>query len=436
MTVAEVFAKAWELWKKDVGWLILAGLVVGLIVGVVAVVVFAIVAGMAAVSIGGIAIGSSGNSTSLTGLGVGTLIGALIVGFVGYLIVSVLAVVFYGGIFEMVIGAAREGRGVNFADLFGGFRKFSRFMIFWLVMVGIGVVCGIVALLPIIGWIADLVFLVWLSVTWLYVLPLIADRGMTFGEAARTSSAMVKGTGWWKTLGIIVVLMLALFVISLVIGLIGRVSSALNGILSLALEIVAGPFIICYVSTMYLEAGGEAAVAAAPVAPGAPVPPPPAATPYASPAAGGQVAYQPAVPPPPAPPAALSPGVVGGAAVPLGAGGAADPAAATMAAANAWKAAADPLAAGSPQAAAEAGGAAAAPTGSVAAPEIPAAVQATPAETAPAAEEVQTAVTGAAGEAADDAQTAAADAAADGSVTDVQVPPAPEPPKAPPTPDA
>ena len=45
MTVGEVFAKAWELWKKDVGWLILAGLVVGLIVGVVAVVVFAIVAG-------------------------------------------------------------------------------------------------------------------------------------------------------------------------------------------------------------------------------------------------------------------------------------------------------------------------------------------------------------------------------------------------------
>ncbi len=68
MTVGEVFAKAWELWKRDVGWLILAGLVVGLIVGVVAVVVFAIVAGMAAVSIGGIAIGSNGNSTSLTGL--------------------------------------------------------------------------------------------------------------------------------------------------------------------------------------------------------------------------------------------------------------------------------------------------------------------------------------------------------------------------------
>ena len=181
MTVGDVFTRAWELWKKDIGWLILAGLVVGLIVGVVAVVVFAIVAGMAAVSIGGIALGTNGNSTSLTGLGIGSLIGAFVVGFIGYLIISVLSMVFYGGIYEMVIGAAREGRGVNFADVFGGFRKFGKFLIFWLVVVGIGLVCGIVALIPIIGIIADMVFLVWLGVTWIYVLPLIADRGMTFG---------------------------------------------------------------------------------------------------------------------------------------------------------------------------------------------------------------------------------------------------------------
>jgi len=428
MTVGEVFARAWELWKKDIGWLILAGLVVGLIVGVVAIVVFAIVAGMAAVSIGGIAIGANGNSTSLTGLGVGTLIGAFVVGFIGYLIVSVLSMVFYGGVFEMVIGAAREGRGVNFVDVFSGFRKFGKFLIFWLVMVGVGLVCAIVAFIPIIGIIADMVFLAWLAVTWIYVLPLIADRGMTFGEAAKTSSAMVKGTGWWKTLGLVAVLMVAIFVIGIVIGLIGRVSSALNGILTLALEIVAGPFIICYVSTMYLEAGGEAAVVTAPGMPGAPIPPPPGVAPYASPAVGGQ-AYQPAVPPPapPAAPAAFSPGVAAGAATPLGAAGATDAAAATMAAANAWKAAADPLAAGAPPAA------------------VP--VEAAAAALAPAVEESQTAVTDAAGEAAGDAAgetapdvtaaTAAAapvEAAAETVVTDVKAPPAPEPPKAPPAP--
>ena len=398
MTVGEVFAKAWELWKKDIGWLILAGLVVGLIVGVVAVVVFAIVAGMAAVSIGGIAIGTNGHSTGLTGLSIGTLIGAFVVGFIGYLIISVLSMAFYGGVFEMVIGAAREGRGANFADVFSGFRKFGKFLIFWLVVAGIGLVCGIVALIPIIGIIADLVFLVWLSVTWIYVLPLIADRGMTFGEAAKTSSAMVKGTGWWKTLGLVAVLMVAIFVIGLVISLIGRVSSALNGILTLALEIVAGPFVICYVSTMYLESGGETAVVAVPGMPGAPLPPPPAAAPYASPAVGGTV-YQPAVPPPapPAVAAALSPGVAAGAVTPLGASGAMDPVAATLVEAEA--------------------------------------------EPAPAVEEAGTAVTEAVGEAqaaAGEAESAAGDAAAaaETAVTEVKIPPAPEPPKAPPAPGA
>jgi len=157
----DVFAKAWELWRRDIGWLILAGLVVGLIVGVVAVVVFAIVAGMLAASVGGIALGTYRDTSGITGLGVGTLIGALILGVVGYLIVSVLTVVFYGGLFEMVIGAARENRGVDFGDLFSGFRKFGSFIVFWLVIGGISIVCGIVLIIPVIGFIAVLVFGAW-----------------------------------------------------------------------------------------------------------------------------------------------------------------------------------------------------------------------------------------------------------------------------------
>jgi len=257
MSIGDVFTKAWELWRRDIGWLILAGLVVGLIVGVIGAIVFGIVFGMLAVSVGGIALGSSGDSTSLTGLGVGTLIVAFLLGVVGYLIVSVLALVFYGGMFEMVLGAARETRGVNFGDLFSGFRKFGSFIVLWLVVAGISIVCGIVALIPIIGIIAVLVFAAWLGTTWLYILPLIADRGLTFGEAARTSSQMVKGVGWWKTFGTIIVLGAAFFVIGLVISLIGRASSTLSSLLLLVFEVAAGPFAICYVGTMYLGSGGD-----------------------------------------------------------------------------------------------------------------------------------------------------------------------------------
>jgi len=339
MSIGDVFTKAWELWRRDIGWLILAGLVVGLIVGVVAVIVFSIVAGMLAVSVGGIALGSSGESTSITGLSIGTLIVAFILGVVGYLIVSVLAMVFYGGMFEMVLGAARETRGVNFGDLFSGFRKFGSFVVFWLVIVGISIACGLVMIIPIIGWIAVPVFGAWLGTTWLYVLPLIADRGLTFGEAARTSSQMVKGVGWWKTFGTIIVLGAAFFVVLLVISLLGRASSAFSSILTLVFEIAAGPFAICYISTMYLGSAGEAVLAPAPAGGyGMPAPPAYGAVPYGTPPAGGQ-AYQPIAPPPVAPPAYQDAVTAGTAAIPP------PPPAAD---ANAWKAAADPLAATMP----------------------------------------------------------------------------------------
>ena len=343
MTVSQVFAKAWELWKRDVGWLILAGLVVGLIIGVMVVIVVAIVAGMAVHSIGGITIDSNGSVSGPTGLGAGTLVGALVVGLLGYLVVSLLAMIFYGGVFEMVIGAARQGRGVEFGDLFSGFRKFSSFLIFWLVIVGITIVCGLVAIIPIIGIIAAIVFLVWLEVTWLYVLPLIADRGMTFGEAASASRAMVRSTGFWKTFGVIIVLGLVFVAVGIVISVLGRASTAVSQILLIAFEIVAGPFAICYVSTMYLEAGGETAVAATPAGAAVPpAPPAPDAAAYPAPPAGGQT-YLPASPPVSGPRPVLGGATGTSVTASLGVAGA-DAAAATRSAADAWKAAADPLA--------------------------------------------------------------------------------------------
>jgi hypothetical protein len=289
MTIGDVFAKAWELWRRDVGWLILAGLVVGVIIGVIAIIVVAIVAGMAAVSIGGIAVGSNTDSAGLTGVGIGTLIGAAILGIIGYLIISVLAMAFYGGMFNMVIGAAREHRGVEFGELFSGFRKFPSFLVFWLVMAGIGIVCGLVFLIPVLGWIAVPIFLAWLTTTWLYVLPLIADRGLTFGEAASTSRAMVRNVGWWKTFGVIIVLGIAFAVIGFVISLIQRESNAAGTVLMFIFEILAFPFAICYVSTMYLQAGSEqAGLPAGAYAPSpgpspfAPPPPRPARAPTAA----------------------------------------------------------------------------------------------------------------------------------------------------------
>lgn len=452
MTIGDVFSRAWELWRRDVGWLILAGLVVGVIVGVIVAVAAAIAVGMAAVSIGGIAIGTSGNVKSITGLSAGSLIGAVFVFLIGYLIASVLAMVFYGGLYEMVIGAAREDRGVNFGDLFSGFHKFGSFVVYWLVIVGISIVCGLVALIPVIGIIVDVVFLVWLMTTWLYVLPLIADRGLSFTDAARASNQMVKSVGWWKTFAIIIVLGVAFAVIGAIISLIGRASSVLSTVLMIIFEVLAGPFAICYVSTMYLKTGGETAGVAAAAPPaggfGMPLPPPPGSgTAYLppppllpgqsyQPGAPPSVTAPPVAPPPPAPPPiAASPAAEPSPAAPPPSEGAAmAPEAAAPAPAEGpevWKAAADPLATTEsvPSPVAEAAPVPPPPAGVAPAVETapapsPVAEPAPPVETAPAAEPSP---------AADTALTESA--AADTAVT--EAPPAPGPaapePPAPPT---
>jgi hypothetical protein len=342
MNIGDVFAKAWQLWRRDVGWLILAGLVVGLIVGVIAIVVVAIVAGMLAVSVGGVAFSTSGGSPSITGLSYGTLAAAAVIGIVGYLVAYILALVFAGGMFEMVIGAAREDRGVDFGDLFSGFRRFGSYVVFWLVMVGITLGIGLLSLIPILGIIvaiAGFVFMVWLSVTWLYVLPMIADQGLGFGDAARRSRQMVSDNGWWWTFGTIVVLGVAFAVVGVVISLVGRASSPLASVLLIVFEIVAGPFAICYISTMYLGCGGEAmksvAGGAGPQLPPAGPAPylPSSAVPYVAPLGG---APQPPAPPPPAPPPDREDATVATTA-------AMDPST-PRASDEAWKAAADPLA--------------------------------------------------------------------------------------------
>lgn len=329
MTIGDVFARAWGLWRRDVGWLVLAGLVVGLIMAVVFGVAFAIFAAIFAGA--GIAIGvdlMDDATSSLTGLGAGLLLVALLVYLLAMFLIQVISLTFYGGMFGMVIGAAREDRGVRFGDLFGAFRRFGAYALFALVLFGVSIGTSMLNVIPIVGWLAGMAVSVWLSVIWLYVLPLIADQGQPFGEAARRSNAMVKGAGWWRTFGMVVVLGLvmaaAVVVIVLIAVGIGQAeewAGVVTGILLfLVFAILAPPYWICYVSVMYLELGGAASsvVAGGPagIPPAPPAPPAGFGTP-ASPAVAAPAAPVTAATAPPAPPPAGD---------------------------DAWKAAADPLA--------------------------------------------------------------------------------------------
>ena len=114
MTIGDVFARAWDLWRRDVGWLVLAGLVVGLIMAVVFAIAFGILAAIFAGA--GLTIGAdmADNTTgSLSGVGAGMLVVGFIVYAVAMFLVQVLGMTFYGGMFEMVIGAYKGGRNVR-----------------------------------------------------------------------------------------------------------------------------------------------------------------------------------------------------------------------------------------------------------------------------------------------------------------------------------
>ena len=331
MGIGDVFARAWDLWRRDVGWLILAGLVVGVIMAVV----FAIAGGIfvALLAGAGTAIGADSLDNSaggLTGFGAGLGILGGLVYLVAVLLIQVLGMTFYGGMFEMVIGAYREQRNVNFADLFSGFRKFGSYVVFALVMFGISIGLSVLNFLPLIGSIIAFVVSIWIYVIWLYVLPLIADQGLGFMDAAGKSNQMVKSAGWWWTLGMVILLGLAAAVAVALILVIAvgfyRASEAGGIILGLLLFLVFAvlfpPYAICYVSVLYVASGGDIAVV---------------------PAGGGMGTLPPAPPAPPAyggqsygtPPAYSMPPSYG---TPPG----------QPAGADAWKAAADPLASAPP----------------------------------------------------------------------------------------
>ena len=155
-------------------------------------------------------------TSSLTGLGASLLVVGFIVYIVAMFLIQVVAMTFYGGMFEMVIGAYRGNRGVEFGDLFSGFRKFGAYALYAVVLFGISLGLSLLNILPLIGGVISFVVSVWITVIWLYVLPLIADQGLGFGEAASRSNQMVKGAGWWWTFGMVVLLGLALIAAAVV----------------------------------------------------------------------------------------------------------------------------------------------------------------------------------------------------------------------------
>ena len=158
------------------------------------------------------------------------LIAGLITVALSVLSIGILAGPLTAGLYGMVMARVREGRQPEVGEVFNQFDRFWSFLGATLVLV---ILIGL-AFLTIVGG-----FL--LATIWLYVFPLMVDRGMGLGEAMKTSKDMVVENGFWEHLALVLILTI--------------IGSVANG----ALAIIAMPFTVVAVAVAYCLASNRMA---------------------------------------------------------------------------------------------------------------------------------------------------------------------------------
>jgi hypothetical protein len=242
MDIGKCFKDAWGLFRLDWGPLVVTALIAAVIVGVVNVVVGLAVGG----SIGAI------NAGSFTGLAIGSALFSMVL----LMVVSVVVYAWmYAVTFHMILRRVRERRVAEYADL----QSFDQIGAFAVAAVILGIMIGVGYLLFVIPGLI-------LTTIWLYALPLIGDRRIGVGEALSESKDMAARPGYFTTF---VTWLVGAIVIGVIVGLLSVIP-----IVGLILGLVAAPFGVAYVVSMYFQASGQghlvdAAVTQAPASPGA-----------------------------------------------------------------------------------------------------------------------------------------------------------------------
>jgi hypothetical protein len=153
------------------------------------------------------------------------IVAALIAAALSVVTLGVLAGPLFAGLYGMVIARVRDGRQPEVGDVFAGLQRFWSYFAAALVLV---LLVGLASLTIVGGFV--------LATIWLYVFPLMVDRGLSLGEALKASKDLVMRTGFWEHLALVVVLFI--------------VASVANG----ALAVLAVPFIVVAVTAAYFLA--------------------------------------------------------------------------------------------------------------------------------------------------------------------------------------
>jgi len=123
------------------------------------------------------------------------LIATVVAAVLSIVTIGILAGPLYAGLHKMVVGRVRDGVQPAWDDVFEGLGRFWAYLgaaLFLVVTIGL-------ASITIVGGIL-------LATIWLYVFPLMVDKGMGFGAALGASYALVRKTGFWEHLVLVVLL--------------------------------------------------------------------------------------------------------------------------------------------------------------------------------------------------------------------------------------
>jgi len=241
MDIGKCFKDAWGLFRLDWGPLVVTAVIAAVIVGV-----FNVVVGLA---LGG-SIGAI-NAGSFTGLAIGSALFSMVL----LMVVSVVVYAWmYAVTFHMILRRVRERRAAEYADL----QSFDQIGAFAAAAVILGIIIGI-------GYIIFVIPGLILTTIWLYALPLVGDRRIGVGEAMSESKDMVARPGYFTTF---VTWLVGAIVVGVIVGILSVIP-----VVGVILGLVAAPFGVAYVLSMYFQASGEghlvdAAIAQAPAPPG------------------------------------------------------------------------------------------------------------------------------------------------------------------------
>jgi len=106
---------------------------------------------------------------------------------------GILAGPLYAGLHKMVVGRVRDGVRPAWDDVFEGLGRFWAYLgaaLFLVIVIGL-------AWITVVGGVL-------LGTIWLYVFPLMVDKGIGFGEALGTSYRMVRENGFWEHLVLVI----------------------------------------------------------------------------------------------------------------------------------------------------------------------------------------------------------------------------------------